>query len=111
MGTEQTSSDPDTSATIVVGVVGAIVVFAIIVALQALFYRTETRETVSKVYSVVPEQYSRLRAEQLETLNSYRWIDKKNGVVGIPIDRAMELVVQEAQARESAVRKASEDKP
>ena len=111
MSTQQTNADPDTSATIVVGVVGAIVVFAIIVALQALFYNVEASETVSKVYSVAPEQYSRLRADQLETLNSYRWIDRKNGVVGIPIDRAMELVVQEARARESAVRRASEGKP
>jgi len=31
-------------------------------------------------------------------LHSYRWIDQPNGVVGIPIERAMELVVREHRA-------------
>jgi hypothetical protein len=34
----------------------------------------------------------RLKEEQ--TLNSYGWVDEKAGVVRIPIERAMELVVQ-----------------
>jgi hypothetical protein len=32
-----------------------------------------------------------LTAENQKTLTSYRWIDKEKGIVGIPIDRAMEL--------------------
>jgi hypothetical protein len=32
-----------------------------------------------------------LAAENQKTLTSYRWIDKAKGIVGIPIDRAMEL--------------------
>ena len=35
-----------------------------------------------------------LRAEQGRELNSYGWIDQKAGVVRIPIDRAMDLVLQ-----------------
>jgi hypothetical protein len=34
----------------------------------------------------------RLKEEQ--TLNSYGWVDEKSGVARIPIDRAMQLVVQ-----------------
>ncbi|HEY7098122.1 MAG TPA: hypothetical protein VH437_15455 [Terriglobales bacterium] len=34
----------------------------------------------------------RLREEQ--TLNSYGWVDQKAGIVHIPIDRAMELIVE-----------------
>jgi hypothetical protein len=36
----------------------------------------------------------RLRATEEETLHTYHWIDKNNGVVGLPIDRAMALVVE-----------------
>lgn len=35
-----------------------------------------------------------LKTEQRALLNSYGWIDKTNGVVHIPIDRAMNLVLQ-----------------
>ena len=34
-----------------------------------------------------------LKTEQRGALNSYGWIDKANGVVHLPIDRAMELTV------------------
>jgi cytochrome c len=34
-----------------------------------------------------------LNAENAQILNHYHWIDKTKGVVGIPIDRAMDLVL------------------
>jgi hypothetical protein len=36
---------------------------------------------------------SDLNAENQKTLTSYRWIDKGKGIVGIPIERAMELEI------------------
>lgn len=35
-----------------------------------------------------------LKTEQLGALHAYGWIDKANGVVHIPIERAMELTLQ-----------------
>lgn len=35
-----------------------------------------------------------LRAEEHETLESYRWVDRNSGVVRIPIEDAMRLVLQ-----------------
>lgn len=35
-----------------------------------------------------------MRAEETATLNSYGWIDRRAGIVQIPIDRAMELLAQ-----------------
>lgn len=35
-----------------------------------------------------------LFAAQNEKLNSYAWIDRSNGIVQIPIERAMELLAQ-----------------
>ena len=35
------------------------------------------------------------RAERIERLSSWGWVDKKAGTVHMPIDRAMDLVVKE----------------
>jgi hypothetical protein len=39
-----------------------------------------------------------LNAENQRILTQYHWIDKNKGVVGIPINRAMELMVAQLQA-------------
>jgi hypothetical protein len=39
-----------------------------------------------------------LNTENQKALTSYRWIDKGKGIVGIPIDRAMELEVADLAA-------------
>jgi len=89
--------DPKSGSTLIVGAVGVILLAVVIILLQVLFYRTSEAERWRKVVSQQPEELRRVQAEQLDQLNSYRWIDEQNGVVTIPIDRAMELVVREAQ--------------
>ena len=37
----------------------------------------------------------RLRAAESRALSGYRWIDKERGVVQLPIDRAMDLLLEE----------------
>jgi hypothetical protein len=39
-----------------------------------------------------------LNAENQKILSQYRWVDKTKGVVGVPIDRAMDLVLVELQS-------------
>jgi hypothetical protein len=39
-------------------------------------------------------QMTALNAQQNEKLNSYGWIDRTNGIVRIPIARAMDLILQ-----------------
>jgi hypothetical protein len=39
-----------------------------------------------------------LNSENQKILTQYRWIDKTKGVVGIPIDRAMDLVLVQLQS-------------
>ena len=88
-------TEPNTSLTAVVGVVSAILLFAIVVTLQAFFYRSERAEDQRKVVAVAPEELSQLRAQQEELLHTYKWVDPAKGVVAIPIERAMEIVVKE----------------
>ena len=50
-----------------------------------------------------------MRAQEEARLNSYGWIDEENGIVHIPIERAMDILAKQglparqgkAQARES----------
>ena len=39
-------------------------------------------------------EIQQLRAQEEQTLSTYGWIDKKKGVVRIPLDRAMQLQVE-----------------
>jgi len=99
MAAVKDSGDPDPIATVAVGVIGTLVVILIVLVLQVLYYRTEASELQSKVYSQPPHALLQLRAEQQERLRSYRWVDKGSGVLAIPIERAMELVVREESER------------
>jgi hypothetical protein len=40
------------------------------------------------------QQLRRLLAEQRARLTGYAWVDRRNGLVQVPIDRAMQLLVQ-----------------
>ncbi|MBI4444942.1 MAG: hypothetical protein HY645_03455 [Acidobacteria bacterium] len=72
-----------------------------------LFTRTETRDVRQSPLAqsrrvppqprlqVVPEQGLRLMQEEQEKLlHSYQWVDRASGVVRIPIDRAMERLLE-----------------
>jgi hypothetical protein len=85
----------DTSAVALVGFVGAIVLFAVIVVLVVVFYQVEAREQYAKDTSQAYGQVSRLAADQQGRLAGYGWVDEEDGVARIPIDRAMDLVVSE----------------
>jgi hypothetical protein len=43
------------------------------------------------------EELDELRAREDAILNNYSWVDREAGIVRIPIERAMELVVEENQ--------------
>lgn len=96
--------DVNTLAVAIVGIVGAIMVFVVVVALQVWFYNLQEVETYKKVVSVPPQEYSSLVAEQEARLNSYRWIDREKGIVAIPIERAAELVVQDLSSEQTQPR-------
>lgn len=89
------TDDPSSSNTLIVGLVGAVLVFVICVLLQVVYYRTFEHERRAKIINQQPEELRRLQVEQAEQLHGYRWVDKEAGVVAIPIDRAMELVVDD----------------
>ncbi len=40
------------------------------------------------------EEYQNLKTSELNQLHSYQWVNKRDGVVRIPIDRAMDLLLE-----------------
>ncbi len=89
--------DPNVAASAVVGIISAILLFVIIVVLQAYFFDAEQAELEKKVWSQPNQALQQLDAGQLELLTSYGWVSEADGVVRIPIERAMELVAAEAR--------------
>ena len=75
-----------------------ILTLAAVIALQAIFFRMKETEFTKKVVERLPAELIALQDEQTAQLARYRWIDKEAGVAGIPIERAMELVVEEESA-------------
>jgi hypothetical protein len=89
--------DPNVATSAVIGIISAILLFVIIVALQAFFFTAEQQELEKKVYSQPYQALQQLDADQLELLNSYGWVSEADGVAHVPIERAMELVAAELE--------------
>jgi len=56
-------------------------------------------------------QLDKIRQHEAQTLNTYDWIDQKAGTVRIPIERAMDLIVQRGlPVRAQASAQAADDR-
>ena len=90
-------SDPNTLWTVVVLASFTLLVIASIFALQAYFFRVEKSEMEDKIVDRLPGELLEMKEQQQALLSSYGWIDREAGIVAIPIDRAMEIVVEESR--------------
>ena len=84
---------------VLTGVVSAILLFVVIVLMNAILLAVKAAEVERKSTGVAPEMLSRNRNREMALLHEYRWIDEKGGVVRIPIERAIELIVEKAFAK------------
>jgi hypothetical protein len=87
--------EPNTPLTALVGLVFAILLFVVVVVLQAYFYRANDEENVRKVVAQAPDELSQLTSQQEEKLHSYKILDPQKGVIAIPIDLAMKILVRD----------------
>ena len=81
-------------------IITAVVMILLFVGLVALL--VVQRQHVQTFDEARKEQrlknLAELNAENEKILTQYHWVDKAKGVVGIPIDRAMSLVLNELQS-------------
>jgi hypothetical protein len=92
------SDDPRPAPTALVSALFVLFFAVILLGLQAYYAKAERDELDRKVLLQPFEERERLRAEQLERLRTYRWVDREAGRVAIPIERAMDLVAEELRA-------------
>jgi hypothetical protein len=89
-------SDANQSARFSVSTVVTILVVLLLFA-GLVWFVTYQRESIAAAEPGRAElrlkNLSDLNAENQRTLTSYHWIDKGKGIVGIPIERAMELEI------------------
>lgn len=90
------ADDLNTPVIAVVGFVSAILTFAIVVGLQAGYHQyANYLHNESKVAKPGSDASTAIIASQKATMNDYGWVNKQEGKVALPIDRAMQLVVNE----------------
>ena len=78
---------------------GFIGVFLIFVVILYVGYVPDRSQTVDGAYREARKAgIDEVRSRQRELVSSYGWVDRDNGIVRIPVDRAMDLVVTELNA-------------
>jgi hypothetical protein len=87
------TDDLNTPKIAVVGFIATIIVFALIILVQVLFYWAEAKQRVVKDIDQPFLEYANLTADQQAKLAKYQWLDPKEKIVGIPIKQAMDLTV------------------
>jgi len=82
------------------GWIGVIFCFFLVVAAAYLPNRAVSQE--EKNAEIRYEIRNEVRGEQARLVRSYEWINQGEGVVRIPVDRAMKLAVEELRSEEQA---------
>jgi hypothetical protein len=93
------TTDPRSGAIALVGAGIVILLVLIIVGVEAYYDRVRDQQIFVKQLQPVSEDLKALRAREDTDLNSYRYIDRAKGSVRLPINRAMDLLVEEAHAK------------
>lgn len=98
----------------VLGIVGGFLLFGIIMYVVYLPSRTPstrvpaglTEEERQLNNLLTPEERKArlvtLRSHEAEDLHAFRWLDQENGVVLLPIDRAIELTIPQLKSEQEA---------
>lgn len=91
------ASRPSSLSTFLAG----IAVFAAMAGLIALLVPALYAKRVDELrgqrgWSATPAEVTQTKAAQSARLSAYGWVDRANGVVALPIERAMAIYVEEA---------------
>jgi uncharacterized integral membrane protein len=96
--TVEHEGDPNASMVFTVGIVGAILLLALLIFGVVLFQNAQALQTEEKVFAGKPVELAEQQTLQLAGINQYRYISEPEGIVAIPIDEAMDIFVARVQA-------------
>ena len=89
-------SDVSIKKTFIWAAVFVVGIVAVITILNAFFISEMEKEVYNSVLKPESIELRDLRAREIETLTSYKVLDEQNKIVQIPIERAMQLLAEEA---------------
>ncbi len=95
--TDRHTDDPQWGVVALVGVVSVILLYAIILAAQAIYLAADRQQVREKIYNAPAREYQNLRSQQLVEIDGDlpTWISEPEGQVQLPIQQAMRLFVAE----------------
>ena len=80
-------------------IIGGLALFGLIVLIAYLPQRSGTVQQGALTPAERKTRLEEMRAKELKQSGSYGWIDQQKGEVQLPIDRAVELTIQELRAK------------
>lgn len=86
---------------VVFGFISAILTFVVILAAQAVFFAADHGESQRKAALAAQTPLTEGLSEQQNRLAGYGWVDPAKGMVNIPVDDAMKMVLTEQQQTQS----------
>ena len=89
--------DPRARTTVLVGVIGTILLIAVVLTAQVLFQHGDWIRSSGENAGVNPE-LAAIRTEQLAPLSQYRWVDPNAGIVAVPLERGIELFLNDLKS-------------
>jgi len=95
-------SDVSSKPTAWVTFAAAIGGFALFVLIVVIAYLPKTPAPLGDGQRTPEERkavLAELRAKEAKASTSYAWVDQEKGIVQLPIDRAVELTIQEYKAK------------
>jgi hypothetical protein len=93
------TSEPRTGLIALIGFAMVVLLAVTIMGVEAYYDHVRDQQIFVKQLEPVSDDLRALRAREDTDLNSYRYIDRAKGVVRLPIDRAMDLLVEESHAK------------
>ena len=93
------TSEPRTGAIALVGAGIVILLALIIVGVEGYYDRARDQQIFVKQLQPLSEDLKALHAREDTDLNSYRYLDRSKGTVRLPINRAMDLMIEEAHGK------------
>ena len=99
------------SMIVAIGIVGALLTWGSIVALQAYYDSTAGVEERQREFAGQSDKLRSLQAQALQSLGEYRAKGGKSGRISIPIELAMKLVVRDGKQASLVPAVGAHDKP
>lgn len=92
-------TEPRTGLIALLGGATVIALVLIVAGVEGYYDHVRDQQIFVKQLEPVSEDLKALRAREAAQLHSYQYIDRAKGTVRLPIERAMDLVIEEAHGK------------